>query len=137
MYSRKRFCQTSLLISSKYFHQRIIMICLGLLYDILYTSTVLDAAILLSAQGTTYIPTNRIGNYSSTGDSYFQIRTQRCAHRFCSFLPIVYIWELGFEDLANSFWDHVIQISIKPMNFHNIFSQLRKVKIFCGNIYSL
>ncbi len=30
------------------------MICLGLLYDILYTSTVLDAAIPLSAYGTIF-----------------------------------------------------------------------------------
>jgi hypothetical protein len=44
------------------------------------------------------------------------------------------IWDCG---LANSFWDHVIKISIRQMSFQNIFCQLRKVKIFCENIYSL
>ncbi len=37
------------------------------------------------------------------------------------------IWDWG---LANSFWDHVIQISIRQMNFHYIFSQLWKVNSF-------
>ncbi len=37
--------------------------------------------------------------------------------------------------LLNSFWDHVIQISItRQMNFQYRVSQLCKVKIFCGNI---
>ncbi len=44
------------------------------------------------------------------------------------------IWDWG---LPNSFWEHVIQISIRLMNFQYIFSQLWKVKIFCRNIYSL
>ncbi len=37
---------------------------------------------------------------------------------------IVEIWDRG---LANSFWDHVIQISITQINFQCIFSQLEKL----------
>ncbi len=46
----------------------------------------------------------------------------------------VYIWDRG---LATSFWDHAIKSLIRHMNFQYIFSQLWKVKIFCGNIHSL
>ncbi len=39
--------------------------------------------------------------------------------------------------MANSFWNHVIQISSKQMYFQDIYFNLWKVKIFSGNIYSL
>jgi hypothetical protein len=39
--------------------------------------------------------------------------------------------------VANSFWNHVIQISSRQMYFQNIYSNLWKVKVFIGNIYSL
>ncbi len=40
-------------------------------------------------------------------------------------------------DVANSFWNHVIQISSRQMYFQDIDSNLWKVKVFSGNIYSL
>ncbi len=39
--------------------------------------------------------------------------------------------------VANSFWNHLIQISSKQMYFQDIYSNLWKVKLFGGNIYSL
>ncbi len=39
--------------------------------------------------------------------------------------------------MANSFWNQVIQISSKEMYFQDIYSNLWKVKIFSGIIYSL
>ncbi len=39
--------------------------------------------------------------------------------------------------VANSFWNHVIQISSRQMYFQDIFSNLWKVKVFIGNMYSL
>ena len=39
--------------------------------------------------------------------------------------------------VANSFWNHVIQISSRQMYFQDIYSNLWKVKVFSGNIYSL
>ena len=39
--------------------------------------------------------------------------------------------------VANSFWNHVIQISSIQMYFQDIYSNLWKVKVFIGNIYSL
>ncbi len=38
--------------------------------------------------------------------------------------------------VANSFWNHVIQISSRQMYFQDINSNLWKVKLFSGNIYS-
>ncbi len=38
--------------------------------------------------------------------------------------------------VANSFWNHVIQISSRHMYFQDIYSNLWKVKVFSGNIYS-
>ncbi len=89
--------------------------------------------------GTIYFQTES-WNFSSTGDSYFPIRT---IHNYTdgplnclfSFLKYIFgIWEWG---LANSFWDHGTQISIRQMNCQYIFSQLWKVRIFCRNIHSL
>ncbi len=39
--------------------------------------------------------------------------------------------------VANSFWNHVIQISSRQMYFQDIYSNLWKVKVFIENIYSL
>ncbi len=39
--------------------------------------------------------------------------------------------------VANSFWNHVNQISSRQMYFQYIYSNLWKVKVFIGNIYSL
>ncbi len=39
--------------------------------------------------------------------------------------------------VANSFWNHVFQISSRQMYFQDLFSNLWKVKVFSGNIYSL
>jgi hypothetical protein len=52
MYSQKRFGQTSLLLSTKYFHYRIKAYSLELWYSVVLLYTV-DAAIHLSALGTT------------------------------------------------------------------------------------
>ncbi len=41
------------------------------------------------------------------------------------------------QGMANSFWNHVIQISSKQICFQDIYFNLWKVKIFNGNIYSL
>jgi len=41
------------------------------------------------------------------------------------------------QGVANSFWNHVIQISSIQMHFQDIYSNLWKVKLFSGNIYSL
>ncbi len=38
--------------------------------------------------------------------------------------------------VANSFWNHVIQISSRQMYFQDIYSNLWKVTVFIGNIYS-
>ncbi len=73
MYSGKRFSQASLLISTQYLQTRITKFCLELWYSGEKYSTI-DLAVLLSAQGTTYFQME-LWNYSSTGDSYIQIRT--------------------------------------------------------------
>jgi hypothetical protein len=39
--------------------------------------------------------------------------------------------------MASSFWNHVIQISIRLVHFQDIYSQLWIVKIFTENIYFL
>ncbi len=39
--------------------------------------------------------------------------------------------------VANSFWNHVIQISSRQVDFQDIFSNLWKVSVFFGNMYSL
>ncbi len=39
--------------------------------------------------------------------------------------------------MANYFWNHIIQISRRQIYFKHIYSNLWKVKIFSGNIYSL
>ena len=39
--------------------------------------------------------------------------------------------------VANSFWNHIILISSRQMYFQDIYSNLWKVKVFSGNIYSL
>ncbi len=44
------------------------------------------------------------------------------------------IWKWG---MASSFWNHVIQISVRQAYFHDIYSQLWIVKIFTENIYFL
>ena len=44
------------------------------------------------------------------------------------------IWSWG---VASSFWNHVIQISIRQVHFQDISSQLWIVKIFSENIYFL
>ncbi len=65
------------------------------------------------------------------------LELHRCSLDF-SFLSNVYtVFGICDWGLANSFWDHVIQISIRQINFHHIFFQQWKVKIWCGNIHSL
>ncbi len=44
------------------------------------------------------------------------------------------IWKWG---MASSFWNHVIQISIRQVYFQDIYSQLWIAKIFTENIYFL
>ncbi len=48
-----------------------------------------------------------------------------------------FIWGILNRGVANSFWNHVIQISSRQMYFQDIYSNLWKVKVFIGNIYSL
>jgi hypothetical protein len=47
-----------------------------------------------------------------------------------------FICEIFNRGVANSFWNHVIQISSRQMYFQDIYSNLWKVKLFSGNIYS-
>jgi hypothetical protein len=47
-----------------------------------------------------------------------------------------FICEILDRGVANSFWNHVIQISSRQMYFQDIYSSLWKVKLFSGNIYS-
>ncbi len=44
------------------------------------------------------------------------------------------IWNWG---MAISFWNHIIQISIRQVHFKDIYSQLLIIKIFSENIYFL
>ncbi len=44
------------------------------------------------------------------------------------------IWDRG---MASSFWNQVIQISIRQVHFQDLYSQLWIVKIFSENIYFL
>jgi hypothetical protein len=53
------------------------------------------------------------------------------------FLFLKYIFGIRDWGLANSFCHHVIQNSIRQMNFQNIFPTLKSYKIFRGNLYSL
>ncbi len=70
--------------------------------------------------------------------TYFQIRTTKMVSWILiSFSKVYCIFGIWHWGLANTFLSHVIQISIKQKHFHNIFSQLWKVKIFCGYIHSL
>jgi hypothetical protein len=39
--------------------------------------------------------------------------------------------------MASSFWNHVIQISIRQVHFQDIYSSLWIVKIFSENLYFL
>ncbi len=52
-----------------------------------------------------------------------------------SFLKFIY--GILYRGVANSSWNHVIQISRIKMYFQDIYSNLWKVKLFSGNIYSL
>jgi hypothetical protein len=54
MNSQKRFSNASFLISTKYLQNIIILFCLELQYAIQKRSTVVDSAIQLSAEETTY-----------------------------------------------------------------------------------
>ncbi len=46
------------------------------------------------------------------------LELQRCPLEYVISFPKVYIWDWG---LANSFWDHVIQIPIRQLNFPYIY----------------
>jgi hypothetical protein len=48
-----------------------------------------------------------------------------------------FICGILYRGVANSFWNHVIQMSSIQMYFQDIYSNLWKVKLFSGNIYSL
>ncbi len=48
-----------------------------------------------------------------------------------------FICEIFNRGVAHSFWNHVIQISSRQMYLQDIYSNLWKVKVFSGNIYSL
>jgi len=48
-----------------------------------------------------------------------------------------FICEILNRDMANSFWNHIIQSSSRRMYFKDIYSHLWTVKIVSGNIYSL
>jgi hypothetical protein len=41
--------------------------------------------------------------------------------------------DLNFQ-ISKTFWNNIIQISIRQIHFQDIYSQLWKVKNFCGNI---
>ncbi len=69
----------------------------------------------------------------SVGEYYFQFRTtRRLVGLYFYFLNFICgIWNWG---MANSFWNHVIQISIRQVYFQDIYSQLWIVKIFIETI---
>ncbi len=48
-----------------------------------------------------------------------------------------FICGILYQGVADSFWNHVIQISSIQMYFQDIYSNLSKVKLFSGNIYSI
>ncbi len=48
-----------------------------------------------------------------------------------------FICGMLYRGVANSFWNHVMQISSIQIYFQDIYSNLWKVKLFNGNIYSL
>ena len=48
-----------------------------------------------------------------------------------------FLFGILYRGVANSFWNHVIQISRRQMYFQDIYSNLWKVKVFIGNMFSL
>ncbi len=48
-----------------------------------------------------------------------------------------FICRILIRGVATFFWNHVIQISSRQMYFQDIYSNLWKVRVFIGNIYSL
>jgi hypothetical protein len=91
------------------------------------------AAIQLSGKGEKNISKR---NYEITvvqDIHIYRLELQRLSLLFPFLKYLTGIWDWG---LAYSFWDHVIQISVRHMTIQYIFSELQKIEIFCGNIYS-
>jgi hypothetical protein len=136
MYSQKRFSHDSLLTSTKYFPNRIIIFCLEFWYSVekycmsYYMQPVSCQHWEQHISNQSY-EISVVQEYRST---YFQLELHRWCLEFVISFFKVHIWDWG---LAYSFWDHVIHISIRRMNFQYIFSRLWKVKNFCGNIHSI
>ncbi len=125
MYSQKRFSQPSLLISTTYFQNRIIMFCLELLYS---AENKMQSFGCQHREQHIYIPNYEITVVQEIHISRLglQILTIEFVIPFLNY--IFGIWDRG---LANSFSDHVIQISVRQMYFQFIFSKLQKVKVSC------
>jgi hypothetical protein len=119
MYSQKRFCRASLLTAAKYFQNRIIIFCLEL-WEVLYV--VLHAASQLSAQ---HITKRSLQNFSSTGDSYFQIRTIKMVPWICYFLFENIYLLFGIEVWLIPFWIMYSKSLVDRWIF-NIFSTMKK-----------
>jgi hypothetical protein len=66
-----------------------------------------------------------------------RLELQRWSPEFVIIFSKIYIVGVWDWDLANSFCDHVIQISFRVMNFQDIHSQQWKVLFFFGTIDSL
>ncbi len=131
MYSQKRLSQESLLIWTKYLQNRIIMFCQELLNSVEKYCTIQDAAIQLSAKGTTYFYMELWNyTYSSTGYLIFQIRNTKMAPWICYFL----IWRyLGF---GIEVWLIPFGIMLYKSGLYRWIFPIWEFKIFCENIYS-
>jgi hypothetical protein len=108
----KRFNQVSLLISTKYF--QIIMFYLELWYSIEQVQYQMKP---FSCQHREQHISKQ--NYVGQNVHSSRLEQQRWSLEFVISSFKVYILDWG---MANSIWDHVIQISIRQMNFRYIFT---------------
>ncbi len=100
----KRFCQASLPISTTYFKNKILMFCRELWCS--------EEKYEYKMQPFSCYNSKR--NYEITVVQEIHIsrlELQRWSLEFVLFFSKVYIWDLGLRFGANSFWDHVMQIS--------------------------
>jgi len=128
MYSQKRFRQQSLLISTTYFQNRIIMFCLELWYSAenkmqSFGCQQREQHVFKWNYEITVVQEIHISRLE------LQILTLEFVIHFLK--NIFGIWDRG---LASSFSDHVIQISVRQTHFQFIFSKLRKGKVLCRNL---
>jgi hypothetical protein len=137
MYSKNRFSQASLLLSTKYFQNKIF--CLELWYSVEMYALQYCSRCSRSANGMhreqrtvqcEVFPHGIMILPYSTGVSFSRLELQRLLFSFQNYLFGIYDW-----GLVNPFWDHVIQILIWLSLY---FPNCQKLKSFVyANIYSL